>query len=216
MSSPNPLKQSSFLRVKTIPSEETKEFDILKLFVNPNNEELVELYKKHVDKHNASIKEDKFPNSGFDIFIPSTIIFDNKDNIDSQFINMEIKAELLVRNESSTNLSSSPYYLYPRSSISKTPLLLANHTGIIDAGYRGFLTCAFRNLNQYASYKVEKHTRLMQICHPSLSPIYVKLVESEDELSSTERGEGGFGSTGIVGVADVAEALNSGVEYERV
>jgi dUTP pyrophosphatase len=73
--------------------------------------------------------------------------------------------------------------------------MLANHTGIIDAGYRGYLIGAFRNL--YADpYKVEKHTRLLQVCHPTLCPIHVVLVNEED-LSTTARGEGGFGSTGL-------------------
>jgi dUTPase len=45
------------------------------------------------------------------------------------------------------------------------------------------------------NYTVEKHNRLLQICHPKLEPFIVKLVD-ESELSETERGEGGFGSTG--------------------
>ena len=86
------------------------------------------------------------------------------------------------------------YYMYPRSSISKTPLILANHVGIIDSGYRGNLIGAFRNLSDY-NYVVEKNTRLLQICHPSLSPFIVELVD-ESDLSGSKRGEGGFGSTG--------------------
>jgi dUTPase len=78
--------------------------------------------------------------------------------------------------------------------------MLANHTGIIDSGYRGNLIGAFRALyfhkDDNNSYIVEKHTRLLQICHPSLCPIYVVMV-NEDELTNTERGEGGFGSTGV-------------------
>ena len=46
-------------------------------------------------------------------------------------------------------------------------------------------------------YVVSEYTRLVQICHPSLCPIYVVLVDEEDDLSSTERGDGGFGSTGV-------------------
>ena len=84
--------------------------------------------------------------------------------------------------------------MFPRSSISKTPLMLANHTGIIDAGYRGSLIGAFRNVSG-EDFQVEKHTRLLQVCHPSLCPIIVELVD-ESELSTTARGEGGFGSTG--------------------
>ena len=73
--------------------------------------------------------------------------------------------------------------------------MLANHTGVIDSGYRGFLIGAFRNLSS-DPYVVEKETRLLQVCHPSLYPIYV-VISDETELSSTSRGEGGFGSTGV-------------------
>jgi dUTPase len=47
---------------------------------------------------------------------------------------------------------------------------------------------------------VEKHTRLFQICHPSLCPVFVVLVD-ESELNLSERGDGGFGSTGAKGVS---------------
>ena len=87
-----------------------------------------------------------------------------------------------------------PFQIYPRSSISKTPLLLANHVGIIDSGYRGNLITAFRCLEN--SYLAEKNTRLVQICLPSLGPFHVKIV-NEDDLSNTSRGAGGFGSTGV-------------------
>ncbi len=81
--------------------------------------------------------------------------------------------------------------------------MLANHVGIIDSGYRGNMMAALRKLPMDSNtepYKVEKHTRLFQICHPTLCPIFVVLV-SESELNSSERGTGGFGSTGVIGVS---------------
>ena len=92
--------------------------------------------------------------------------------------------------------------------MSKTPLMLANHTGIIDAGYRGNLIGAVRwlkdsennNVNN-PEYILERHTRLLQICHPTLCPVFVYLVEEHD-LTTTERGAGGFGSTGITGLTN--------------
>jgi dUTP pyrophosphatase len=107
----------------------------------------------------------------------------------TQMISMDVKAEMLFQGTTPCG-----YFMFPRSSLSKTPLMLANHTGIIDAGYRGPLIGAFRNLLG-EEYVVEEHTRLLQVCHPSLCPIYVVL-SNEDELSSTARAEGGFGSTG--------------------
>ena len=84
------------------------------------------------------------------------------------------------------------YMLVPRSSICKTPLRMANSIGIIDAGYRGEIIAAVDNISK-KSYTISPGERLFQLVHPTLYPINASLV---DELSDTERGEGGFGSTG--------------------
>jgi len=84
------------------------------------------------------------------------------------------------------------YMLVPRSSISKTPLRMANSIGIIDAGYRGEIMAAVDNTSD-KDYMVVPGQRLFQIVHPTLYPFNVAVV---DELSETERGDGGFGSTG--------------------
>jgi dUTP pyrophosphatase len=166
-------------------SDSLRSFAFLKVAVNPNNPELIELYKNHIQKHNDSIITDPFPNSGFDLFVPET----TEVGSDVKMISMDIKCEMLDKDGYSI-----PFYMYPRSSLSKTPLMLANHVGIIDSGYRGFLIGAFRNVN-IASYTIEKHNRLLQVCHPSLYPIHVVMVD-ESELSKTSRGECGFGSSG--------------------
>ena len=85
------------------------------------------------------------------------------------------------------------YYLYPRSSISKTPLRLANSVGIIDAGYRGNLMAVVDNISIQA-YNIQKKDRLFQICAGNLEPIEFQLA---NDLSNTQRGFGGFGSTGL-------------------
>ena len=84
------------------------------------------------------------------------------------------------------------FYVYPRSSIYKSNVRLANNVGIIDSGYRGNLKAAF---DVYGPDKVSipPITRLLQICMPNLSPFQIVIV---DELDETSRGEGGFGSTG--------------------
>lgn len=176
-------------------------FVVLKLFINPENQELRDLYKEHVDKHNTGLKTDPFPNSGFDIFVPNHYIFDKLNS--TKMISMDIKSEMVFYEASTNTIQSTAYCMYPRSSISKTPLMLANHTGIIDSGYRGWLIGAFRCLyftDEVDQYMVEKHTRLLQICHPTLCPVYVQIVDTEEELSVTSRGDGGFGSTGITGL----------------
>lgn len=87
----------------------------------------------------------------------------------------------------------SGYYLYPRSSISKTPFRLANSVGIIDSGYRGNLIAKIDKVYDM-SYNVYKGDRLFQICTPDLTPFDdIRIV---DELDDTKRGTDGFGSTG--------------------
>jgi dUTP pyrophosphatase len=84
--------------------------------------------------------------------------------------------------------------LFPRSSNSKTDLYLTNHVGVIDSGYRGEIMFKFRATPSLLNAKVyqvgDRVGQLIIIPYPQ-----VTLVESA-ELSDTERGEGGFGSTG--------------------
>ena len=86
--------------------------------------------------------------------------------------------------------------VFPRSSIRKTRLQLSNSVGVIDSGYRGELQATFNKItttieNQKNDYKVgDRVCQIMIIPYPP-----VELIEV-DELSDTERGEGGFGSTG--------------------
>lgn len=87
------------------------------------------------------------------------------------------------------------YMLFPRSSLSKTPLRLANSVGVIDSGYRGNIIGMFDCLSE--NYDISYMDRLVQICAPTMCPIYVELVEKEEDLGvNTSRGDGGFGSTG--------------------
>ena len=83
--------------------------------------------------------------------------------------------------------------VFPRSSIRKTDLSLTNCVGVIDSGYRGELQATFRKHKGVASttYAVgDRVAQIMIIPHPLIE------FEVSDELSNTERGEGGFGSTG--------------------
>ena len=170
-----------------IPSEiDLENTAILNVYINNINSEWKTWYQTHIDQHNENIK-DIYPNAGFDLFIMEDISLINPPE-KSTLVNLQIKAEMTFQGK------PCGYYIFPRSSISKTPLMLANHTGIIDSGYRGYLMAAFRSFSP--SYLLEKHTRIVQICHPSLCKIYVKILENESDLTDTTRGSGGFGSTG--------------------
>jgi dUTP pyrophosphatase len=83
--------------------------------------------------------------------------------------------------------------IVPRSSTGfKTPLRLANSVGIIDSDYRGELGLIFTNTNK-ESFQIKKGDRLAQ---GFLSPIINIEIQEAQELSQTDRGSGGIGSTG--------------------
>lgn len=169
-------------------------FAILQLAVC--DEDMKEKYSNAVVNHNKNMLERFYPDSGFDLLFPTEIAFDVA--FATKFVDFQVKAEMLYVDCTSDTYSGCAFTVHPRSSISKTHLMLANHTGIIDAGYRGNLIGAFRWLNTDSdtnNYNVQQYTRLLQACHPTLCPVYVVLV-GEEQLSSSERGTGGFGSTG--------------------
>jgi dUTP pyrophosphatase len=88
------------------------------------------------------------------------------------------------------------YWMLPRSSISKTPLRLANSVGLIDAGYRGMLLAAVDNRGA-EPFTVRNGDRLFQISTPDLLPFDDIRIVDEIPGGATLRGSGGFGSTGV-------------------
>ena len=80
----------------------------------------------------------------------------------------------------------------PRSSNSKKDLLLTNSVGVIDSGYRGEVIAVFKKTKYLAeAYKVgERFAQLVILPYPEIE------LEEAEELSVTERGTGGYGSTG--------------------
>jgi dUTP pyrophosphatase len=82
----------------------------------------------------------------------------------------------------------------PRSGLASAHgLTMANAPGLIDAGYRGEVICAVVNLDRNESVKIARGDRIAQlvvVAVPDLHPVWA------NELPSSTRGEGGFGSTG--------------------
>lgn len=82
--------------------------------------------------------------------------------------------------------------LFPRSSISNSGLILSNSVGVVDSGYRASVKFRFKHIPNTAYYQVGD--RIGQIIIVPYPQIEFNVVE---ELSFTERSEGGFGSTGL-------------------
>lgn len=84
--------------------------------------------------------------------------------------------------------------IFPRSSICKTDLNLSNGVGVIDSGYRGEIKFKF-NLRGESNTDVISYQVGDKIGQLVIMPIPTVTISVVDELSSTMRGTGGFGST---------------------
>ena len=82
--------------------------------------------------------------------------------------------------------------IFPRSSISKTAHSLRNAVGVIDSGYRGEIMMKF-DINTHNSPVYDVGDRIAQII---IMPYPQIEFEEVFELADSERGSGGFGSTG--------------------
>ena len=176
---------------------------VLKLRVVSDDPELLNLYNVSVARmETKEYLENPHKDSGFDIYTPK-----GQERInpgETRLVNLEIQcaAYKIVCDGDTCQRVPSAFYMYPRSSIYKTPLRLANNTGIIDSGYRGNLMGAFDNIcrpgsshtDSTWSQELNMYGRMLQICMPDLSPFKVEIVETLDD---TSRGAGGLGSTGV-------------------
>ena len=162
---------------------------VFKIFVPLEYETLREFYRIKIEEHNSKI-DDIYADSGFDLGLPKNFILSK---------NTGNKLPLDIHASMWSNDMPQAYYLYPRSSISKTPMRLANSVGIIDKGYRGPLTAMVDIVDPLVqNYSIYTCQRYFQICHPSLNFFKVIMVDSKEDLGITERDNGGFGSTGLV------------------
>jgi dUTP pyrophosphatase len=165
----------------------------LKMYIQ--DDELRAAYISSAQKHNNNMMNNPFPDAGFDLFTPETMVV---GGLVTSKINFGVKCSAFMVDNCAENVKTQPsgFYMYPRSSTgSKTPLRLTNSVGIIDSGYRGNLMSFFDNVRT-VDYTIQKMDKLVQICAPSLLPIIVDVVNQDSELGDmTIRGEGGFGST---------------------
>ena len=194
---------------------------VLKLYVDVNDTNLIDRYRDAANNHNNNLLNNPhYIDAGFDLFSPGAPDSRDDNNCDPLILrffgegwenqspvnklNLRVICSAKIFTDTGKNFNTG-YYMHPRSSISKTPLRLANSTGIIDAGYRGHLMGMFDVVNlpdnltprRKADYLGQKFDRYLQICAPGMIPIIVEIVDSREDLGEeTVRGSGGFGSTG--------------------
>ena len=144
----------------------------MELLIKALNDEANTMYSNHGHFHDGD--------AGLDLYVLEDIVFDPGE---TKLIKLGISCE---------PKDGKAYYLFPRSSISKTPLRMSNSIGLIDGGYRGEIMASCDNIKNF-EFTAKKGDRLFQLVASDSSSISYILV---DDLSSTTRGSGGFGSTG--------------------
>jgi dUTP pyrophosphatase len=82
-------------------------------------------------------------------------------------------------------------FVFNRSSQGKLGISIPHSVGVIDSDYRGNIKVVLRNNNTEEAFHIEKYDRIAQLV---IMPVL--LVDFVDAWNDTERGEGGFGSTG--------------------
>ena len=163
----------------------------LSLFVMDGSEKLVDRYNALIASHNEKVSGSDYPDAGFDLFSPVIDRFE-VGKPKRHHLGVKCRADMVYPDGTR---KPTGFLMYPRSSISKTSLRLSNSVGVIDSGYRGELMCAFDCF--YRDYMVNDGDRLVQIVAPGMVPIMARLVDKEEDLGgTTDRGSGGFGSTG--------------------
>lgn len=121
--------------------------------------------------------------SGMDLFSIEEILIEPGE---TAFIHTGIKIELPKYTEAQVR---------PRSGLAlKHSITVLNTPGTIDEGYRGEISIILINHGK-KSFKVEKGMKIAQMV---VKPVFPVILEEVDELSESERGKDGFGSTGIV------------------
>ena len=150
------------------------------------NEVSNELYNHYIALENNCLSTE---DSGVDLYVPLNQTFHNNK---VGTINHQIRCFM---KENATGLTCG-YYMYPRSSIYKYPLMAANSVGIIDAGYRGNIMAKVRCFEN--DTYIAMGSKLFQICAPDLSPLNVKVITSPEDYSmeASQIGRNGFGSSG--------------------
>jgi dUTP pyrophosphatase len=158
----------------------------LYLYVEDNN--LRNMYETAVMEHNAAIAQSAFSDSGFDLFLPRD--YSLTEGISK--IDYDVKSAMYDSDQPVSRPCA--FCIYPRSSIYKSHLRMTNSVGVIDRGYRGILASVF---HADSPVDLKRGQRLVQVCSPDLEPFMVELVAEVEGLGLTERGTGGFGSTGV-------------------
>lgn len=188
--------------ITTLDTHPTRPFYTLRCFYSGSDPMLRSLYEDEFAKRRESISryvrsaKDRSVScpeidAGIDLYVPDSLSIDASATTRTASVKHRFHCAMYFDD------IPCGFHMYPRSSVSKTPLRLANSVGIIDSGYRGDIMAVF-DVRAHVNHSIPKYGRLVQLCAPNMTyPICPVMVDSMDALGGpTIRGSGGFGSTG--------------------
>jgi dUTP pyrophosphatase len=154
----------------------------MKFLIRCKTENVKEMYRNHGTYHAGD--------SGLDLFIINDITIGPGE---MKLVDLGIQCQLQSQGAwfCPWKKKYHSYLMFPRSSISKTPLRLANSIGLCDAGYTGELRAPLYNTSNLP-FHLKKGDRYVQLVAPNLAEVSFEIVNG---LRDTSRGAGGFGST---------------------
>lgn len=155
----------------------------MKFLVYCKNEQVKELYTNHSTFHKGD--------SGLDLFIVENVVIQPGE---MKLVGLGVHCQLQSKSwycPWKKNYHS--YMMFPRSSISKTPLRVANSIGLCDSGFVGELRVPLYNTSD-KPFELKRGERYVQLVAPNLQETTFKIVSC---LRNTSRGAGGFGSTTV-------------------
>jgi deoxyuridine 5'-triphosphate nucleotidohydrolase len=152
---------------------------------------LVQVPEEHLDLYTQNPYQASRGDAGYDLYFTEDQVLPAGQ---VSKISLGVKAKMIhTTQQEKTNTS---FWLAPRSSIGKTPLLLKNSLGLIDSQYQGPLIVMVYNHDLVNDYTVKRGQSLFQIVSPILQTLHAVTVQTTPIFTEvSERGEGGFGST---------------------
>lgn len=146
------------------------------------NDEVKELYS------NIQINSE---NAGIDLFIAKPYNNINTTDLQPTMIGFGVRARMVEITIATGEERDVHYYMFPRSSIFKKKVHMANSVAVVDKGYRGEIVCPVWAVHNTS---LEFGDRICQLVGPTMESVYeVRIVDS---LPLSSRGEKGFGSSG--------------------
>lgn len=157
---------------------------------------LIRVVENQNDDYYTNHKTYHKGDSGLDLFVMKDELINPGETV---LVDMGVQCQSISKSISLLNwfltgslYTYNSYFLVPRSSIFKTPLMMKNSVGLIDAGYTGNIKAPLYNTSSEPFY-IKRGERYVQLVNGDLSPVKFKIV---DQHRDTTRNTCGFGSTG--------------------